>query len=73
MEDKTRGHCFEALRHTSKKHTQFFQEFCVSEAILEVPREIFSTFCGLFRPLNNAMQARFWSVFKVGKQVYIMF
>ena len=24
MEDKTRGHCFEALRHTSKRHIQFF-------------------------------------------------
>ena len=36
-----------------------FEEFCVSEAILEVPREIFSTFCGLFLLVNDAMQARF--------------
>ena len=41
--------------------TQSFKESCVSEAIMEVPREIFSTFCGLFLSLNNAMQARFWS------------
>ena len=46
----------------------------VSEAILEVSREIFSTFCGLFLLLNNAMyEARFWSVFKVGEQVSIIF
>ena len=30
----------------------------VSEAILEVSREIFSTFCGLFLLLNNAMYRR---------------
>ena len=46
----------------------------VSEAILEVSREIFSTFCGLFLLLSNAMyEARFWSVFKVGEQVSIIF
>ena len=46
----------------------------VSEAILEVSREIFSTFCGLFLLLNNAVhEARFWSVFKVGEQVSIIF
>ena len=44
-----------------------------SEAILEVSREIFSTFCGLFLLLNNAMQARVWSVFKVGEQVSYFF
>ena len=38
---------------------------------MEVPREIFSTFCGLFLLLNDAMQARFWSVVKVGEQVSI--
>ena len=43
-------------------------ECCVSEAKLEVPCEIFSTFCGLFLLLNNTTQARFWSVFKVGEQ-----
>ena len=30
----------------------------VLEAILEVSREIFSTFCGLFLLLNNAMYRR---------------
>ena len=32
-----------------------------------------NTFCGLFLLLNNAMQARFWSVCKVGEQVSIIF
>ena len=36
-----------------------------------MPREIFSTFCGLFLLLNNGMQARFWSVVKVGEQLSI--
>lgn len=39
--------------------------------LLEVPREIFSTFCGLFPLLNNAMSARFWSIFKEGEQISI--
>ena len=34
---------------------------------------IFSTFCGLFLNLNDAMQAIFWSVFNVGEQVCIIF
>ena len=38
-----------------------------------MPHEILGTICGLFRLLNNAMQARFWSVFKVGEQVSIIF
>ena len=37
------------------RHTQFFQVDSVSETILEVSREIFSTFCGLFLLLNNVM------------------
>ena len=48
----------------------------VSEAILEVSREIFSTFCGLFLLLSFKQRdvlARFWSVFKVGEQVSIFF
>ena len=48
----------------------------VSEAILEVSREIFSTFCDLFLLLSfeqRDVQARFWSVFKVGEQVSIIF
>ena len=56
------------------RHTQFFWVGSVSETcILEVPHEIYSTFCGLFRLLNNSMYARFWSVFKVGEQVSIIF
>ena len=43
----------------------------VSEAILEVSRELFST--GLCLLLNNAMEAKFWSVFKVGEEVFIIF
>ena len=43
----------------------------VSEAILEVSRELFST--GLCLLLNNAMEAKFWSVFKVGEKVFIIF
>ena len=41
-------------------HTEFFYVDSVSEAILEVSREIFSTFCGLFffYLLNNAMHRR---------------
>ena len=55
------------------RHTQFFQVESVSKAILEVSREIFSTFCALFLLLNNTMYARIWSVFKVGEQVSIIF
>lgn len=51
------------------RHTQFVQECCISEATSEVPCEIFSAFCGLFLLLSNAMQARYWSVSKVGEQV----
>ena len=40
------------------RHTEFFQVDSVSEAILEVSREIFSTFCDLFLLLNNAMYAQ---------------
>ena len=47
-------HRFEALRHISKSFHEVYVG-SVSEAILEVPREIFSTFCGLFHLLNNAM------------------
>ena len=54
------------------RHTQIFLVDSVLEAILEVSHEIFSTFCGLFPLLNNAMY-RFWSVFKVGEQVSIIF
>ena len=45
----------------------------VSEAILEVSREIFSTFFGLFLLLNQAMYRRdFGQFFKVGEQVSII-
>ena len=42
----------------------------VSESILEVSREIFSKFCGLFLLLNNAMYRR---DVKVGEKVSIIF
>ena len=46
----------------------------VSGTILEVSREILSTFCGLFLLLNNALKRRdFGQFFKVGEQVSIMF
>ena len=45
----------------------------VSEAILEVSREIFSTLYRSFLLSNNAMQTGFWSVFKVVEQVSIVF
>ena len=42
----------------------------LSEAILEVSRVIFSTFCGLFLLLNNAMYRRdFGWFFKVGVSI----
>ena len=44
----------------------------VSEAILEVSREIFSTLYRSFLLSNNAMQTGFWSVFKVVEQVSIV-
>ena len=47
-----------------------------SEAILEVSRETFSTFGDLFLLLSfeeRDVRARFWSVFKVGEQVSIIF
>ena len=58
------------------RHTQFFEVDSISEAILEVSREIFSTFCGLCLLLSfkqRDVQVRFWSVFKVGEQVSIIF
>ena len=71
------SHRFETLRgifvRLFMRHTQFFQVESVSKAILEVSREIFSTFCALFLLLNNTMQAKIWSVFKVGEQVSIIF
>ena len=45
----------------------------VSEAILEVSREIFSTFWLISSFKQPDVWARFWSVFKVGEQVSIIF
>ena len=61
------------FRRLFTRLAQFVYECCVSEAILEVSNETFSSFCGLFLLLNNAMQAKFWSVVKVGEQVSIIF
>ena len=57
------SHRLEALRHIFKTFHEPYRIFyvdSVSEAILEVSREIFSTFCGLFffYLLNNAMYRR---------------
>ena len=65
-----------ALRHISttfhEAYTTYLSGLGIGSHLLEVPREIFSTFCGLFRLLNNAMSARFWSIFKEGEQVDII-
>ena len=46
----------------------------VSEAILEVSREVFSTFFGLFPLLNNVMYRRdFGRFFKVEVNKYVLF
>ena len=61
MESDRISHRLEALRHIFKTFHEAYTSFkvdSVSEAILEVSREIFSTFCGLFLLLNNAMHRR---------------
>ena len=45
----------------------------VSEAILEVSREIFCTFCGLFHLLNNAMYRRDFGRFSRQANKYLLF
>ena len=45
----------------------------VSEAILEVSREIFSTFCGLFLLLNKAMYRRDFGRFSRYVNKYLLF
>ena len=72
------SHRLEAVRHIFKTFHEAYITFLsgsVSEAILEVSREIFSTFCGLFffYLLNNAMYRRDFGRFKVGEQVSIIF
>ena len=45
----------------------------VSEAVLEVSREIFSTFCGLFLLLNKAMYRRDFGRFSSYVNKYLLF
>ena len=45
----------------------------ISEAILEVSREIFSTFCGLFLLLNNPMCGRDFGRFSRLVNKYLLF
>ena len=55
MESDRISHRLEALRHIFKTFHEAYTSFkvdSVSEAILEVSREIFSTFCGLFLLLS---------------------
>ena len=55
-------------------HTEFFYVDSVSEAILEVPCEIFSTFCGLiFLLLNNPMYRRDFGRFSRQINKYLLF
>ena len=61
MESDRISHRLEALRHIFKTFHEAYTSFkvdSVSEAILDVSREIFSTFCGLVLLLNNAMHRR---------------
>ena len=61
MESDRISHRLEALRHIFKTFHEAYTSFkvdSVSEAILDVSREIFSTFCGLVLLLNNAMLRR---------------
>ena len=61
MESDRISHRLEALRHIFKTFHEAYTSFkvdSVSEAILEVSRETFSTFCSLVLLLNNAMHRR---------------